>query len=223
MEEDAVRPVQRGAAAYATMARAPPAGPSAQAQQRSRTWTGAEAMDAAAEICSSQSIGEGRGRELGVRVCVCVCVCVFQVNIVFQILSHQSVPLNFRQPGRHDQQSATVGDSVERGRGVRRGCALGAGVPRRDAAARTRPATAREPPDADAARRRQRSEAHAAATAATAAQTAAPATTTDATTTTAAAASTTAAQVQPRSAQPVGGISPSAGCHGSGARAATEK
>lgn len=51
IDEEGLRPVQRGAITYATMQRAPTKG------LRSRTWTGAEAMDAAAELSSSQSIG----------------------------------------------------------------------------------------------------------------------------------------------------------------------
>ena len=49
-DEEGIRPVQRGALTYATMQRVP-------TKLRSRTWTGSEAMDAAVEICSSQSIG----------------------------------------------------------------------------------------------------------------------------------------------------------------------
>ena len=50
VDEEGLRPVERGAITYATMQRVP-------TKLRSRTWTGSEAMDAAAEICSSQSIG----------------------------------------------------------------------------------------------------------------------------------------------------------------------
>lgn len=50
VDEEGLRPVERGAITYATMQRVP-------TKLRSRTWTGTEAMDAAAEICSSQSIG----------------------------------------------------------------------------------------------------------------------------------------------------------------------